>query len=105
MTTTKSPPSTCGANVGLCLPRSRVAIWTASRPSTTSVASITCHSRVTSAGFGLYVRTVVDLRFSEVDKTDTDVGERPAIPQLLPGTGLETHNDSPEYRRGSLWVK
>src|SRR5215207_1936983 len=71
MTTTKSPPSTCGANVGLCLPRSRVAIWTASRPSTTSVASITCHSRVTSAGFGLYVRTVVDLRFSEVDKTRT----------------------------------
>src|SRR6266542_5355972 len=69
MTITKSPPSTCGANVGLCLPRSRVAIWTASRPSVTSVASITCHSRVTSAGFGLYVRTVVDLRSQEVDSS------------------------------------
>src|SRR5829696_1405961 len=55
--TTKSPVSTCGAKVGLCLPRSRIAVWLASRPSTTSVASITCQCRVTSPGFGLYVRT------------------------------------------------
>jgi len=41
--TTKSPVSTCGAKVGLCLPRSSVAAWVAKRPSTTSEASITCH--------------------------------------------------------------
>src|SRR5262249_43693777 len=57
MTTTKSPVSTCGAKVGLCLPRSSVAAWVARRPSTTSDASMTCHSRSISPGFGLYVRT------------------------------------------------
>ena len=62
---TKSPPSMCGANVGLCLPRSRVAAWTASRPSTTSVASMTCHSRWMSAGFGLYVRTLLLSRVAD----------------------------------------
>src|SRR3954453_11716623 len=55
--TTKSPTSTCGANWGLCLPRSSCAVWLASRPSTTSVASMTCQARVTSPGFGVYVRT------------------------------------------------
>jgi len=37
---------------------------------------------VTSAGFGLYVRTVVDLRFSEVDKI-WYVGERSADAAVL----------------------
>src|SRR4051794_26568422 len=55
--TTKSPASTCGANCGLCLPRSRIAVWLASRPSTTSVASMTCQARVMSPGLGVYVRT------------------------------------------------
>src|SRR3712207_5696407 len=55
--TTKSPTSTCGANWGLCLPRSRMAVWLASRPSTTSVASMTCQARVMSPGLGEYVRT------------------------------------------------
>ena len=54
---TKSPVSTCGAKVGLCLPRRSVAAWEASRPSTTSVASITCQARVISPGLGLYVGT------------------------------------------------
>src|SRR5439155_19397464 len=40
---------------GLCLPRSSVATSVASRPSTTSSASITCQARVTSPGLGLYV--------------------------------------------------
>ena len=31
---TKSPVSTCGAKVGLCLPRSRVATWLASQAAT-----------------------------------------------------------------------
>ena len=53
---TKSPPSTCGAKVGLCLPRSSVAAWVARRPRTTSVASMTNHSRVISPALGLYVR-------------------------------------------------
>ena len=57
MTMTKSPPSTLGVNVGLCLPRSRLAAATASRPSTTSVASMTYHERVVSPAFGVYVGT------------------------------------------------
>src|SRR5215212_3802925 len=59
MTMTKSPPSTLGVNVGLCLPRSRFAAATASRPSTTSVASMTYHERVVSPAFGVYVGTAL----------------------------------------------
>src|SRR5271170_5256327 len=54
---TKSPPSTLRANVGLCLPRSRLAAATARRPSTTSVASMTYHDRVVSPALGAYVGT------------------------------------------------
>src|SRR5690348_3842361 len=57
--TTKSPTSTCGAYCGLCLPRSSCAVWLASRPSTTSVASMTCQARVMSPGLGEYVRTAL----------------------------------------------
>src|SRR5829696_9006031 len=57
--TTKSPTSTCGAYWGLCLPRSRIAVWVASRPSTTSVASMTCQVRAISPGLGEYVRTAL----------------------------------------------
>src|ERR1700704_2981882 len=57
MTMTKSPPSTLGVNVGLCLPRSSLAASTASRPSTTSGASMTYHERVVSPAFGVYVGT------------------------------------------------
>src|ERR1700712_3899960 len=59
MTMTKSPPSTLGVNVGLCLPRNRVAAATARRPSTTSVASMTCHVVVVSPAFGVYVGTAL----------------------------------------------
>src|SRR3954466_6258242 len=57
--TTKSPTSTCGAYWGLCLPRRSCAVWLASRPSTTSVASMTCQARLTSPGLGVYVRTAL----------------------------------------------
>src|SRR5688572_9677157 len=57
--TTKSPTSTCGAYWGLCLPRRSCAVWLASRPSTTSVASMTCQARATSPGLGVYVRTAL----------------------------------------------
>src|SRR5689334_20133574 len=57
--TTKSPTSRCGAYWGLCLPRSSCAVWLASRPSTTSVASMTCQARAISPGLGLYVRTAL----------------------------------------------
>src|SRR6185437_2809982 len=49
-TTTLSPQSTCGVHCGLCLPRSRVAIRTARRPSTTPSASISTQSFFTSDG-------------------------------------------------------
>src|SRR6516165_1361089 len=64
MTMTKSPPSTLGANVGLCLPRSRLAAATARRPSTTSVASMTYHDRVVSPALGAYVGTARTFFFS-----------------------------------------
>src|SRR3979411_2782897 len=64
MTMTKSPPSTLGVNVGLCLPRSSLAASTASRPSTTSVASMTYHERVVSPAFGVYVGTASTFFFS-----------------------------------------
>src|SRR5687767_13271501 len=57
--TTKSPTSTCGAYCGLCLPRRSCAVWLASRPSTTSVASMTCQARAISPGLGEYVRTAL----------------------------------------------
>src|SRR5689334_21492041 len=63
MMTTKSPPSTFGVNVGLCLPRSRVAAVAASSPSTTSVASMTCHDGLMSPAFGVYVGTALLLPF------------------------------------------
>src|SRR5262245_7509872 len=56
-TITWSPASTCGAHVGLCLPRSKVATSLATRPSTAPSASTTCHARAMSPGLGLYVRT------------------------------------------------
>ncbi len=55
-TMTKSPVSTCGAKVGLCLPRSRVATWLASRPSTTSVGVDDVPLALDLAGLGA-VRT------------------------------------------------
>src|SRR6478735_9257286 len=58
MMMTKSPMSMWDAKVALCLPRSRIAVWLARRPRTTSVASMTCHWRLISPGFGVYVRTV-----------------------------------------------
>ena len=51
-TITWSPVSTCGAQIGLCLPRSSVATSVASRPRIAPSASITCHWRVMSDGSG-----------------------------------------------------
>src|SRR5262249_25236762 len=55
MTTTWSPTSRCGANVGLCLPRSTWATRVASRPSTLPSASTTNHLRSIAASFGITV--------------------------------------------------
>ena len=56
-TMTWSPQSTWGAQIGLCLPRSSVATWVATRPSTRPSASTTCQARVMSEGFGVKVGT------------------------------------------------
>src|SRR5271165_2741040 len=76
MTMTKSPPSTLGVNVGLCLPRSSVAAATASRPSTTSVASMTYHDRVVSPAFGVYVGTALTFYSLGLDPGATRVPVR-----------------------------
>src|ERR1700756_3640849 len=80
-TMTKSPPSTLGVNVGLCLPRSRVAAATASRPSTTSVASMTYHVRVMSPAFGVYVGTVLTSAYLSTS------GITPGSDPVSPGAG------------------
>src|SRR5687768_742762 len=59
MTTTLSPMSTCGVNVGLCFPRRRIATSVASRPTTRFSASIRTHFFSTSAGFAEKVFMIV----------------------------------------------
>ena len=56
ITITWSPVSTCGAQIGLCLPRNRVAISVDMRPRMAPSASITSQRRVMSAGRGVNVR-------------------------------------------------
>src|SRR5438034_7686041 len=48
ITITKSPVSTCGVKTLFCLPRNRLAAFTATFPSTWFLASITHHLRGTS---------------------------------------------------------
>src|SRR6185312_11393391 len=116
MTMTKSPPSTLGANVGLCLPRSRLAAATARRPSTTSVASMTCHDLVVSPAFGVYVGTALttlSLRASVPEAVDPGVtGCRSDVrgggwsrrPTLTRGPGVP-HANGAAYRPPSPQVK
>src|SRR5215469_10884383 len=59
MTTTKSPLSRCGVNVGLCLPRKICAICDARRPRTCPSASMTYHCGCRSAALALYVFIIV----------------------------------------------
>src|SRR4051812_11299528 len=59
ITTTWSPTSTFGAQIGLCLPRSSVATSVATRPSRWPSASTTSHARSMSDGLGVKVRTGV----------------------------------------------
>src|SRR5690349_18215885 len=75
----------CGAYIGLCLPRSSVAAWAASLPSTTSVASITCQAWVMSPGFGLYV--------------DTDLPRCCRVPERHPQASARTMSGA-RVRRG-----
>src|SRR5262245_54733461 len=58
MTITKSPVSTCGVKIVFSLPRSRLAAFTATRPSTWPWASMTHHLRDTSVAFAEKVFTV-----------------------------------------------
>src|SRR5690606_36415212 len=91
---TKSPVSTCGANVALCLPRRSVATWDARRPRTTSVASMTYQVRLTSPGLGVYVRTVLpSCRVADVDRRAA--WSRPA--------GSVLTSAVPRGTRGSAW--
>src|SRR6185503_410717 len=103
MTMTKSPPSTFGVNVGLCLPRSRLAAATASRPSTTSVASMTYHERVVSPAFGVYVGTALTFSSRVGSRSDPGAGQAltartPRRPTLTRGPVLTAR------QRGSLPV-
>jgi len=52
---TKSPVSTCGVNVGLCLPRSTFATSAANLPTVWPSASTTYHLRSTLAAFAMNV--------------------------------------------------
>src|SRR4051794_26423999 len=59
ITTTWSPTSTFGAQIGLCLPRSSVATSVATRPSRLPSAPTTSHARSMSDGLGGKGRTGV----------------------------------------------
>src|SRR5262245_11419924 len=61
MMTTKSPVSTWGVKSGRCLPRSRLATVTASRPTTRSVASMTHQLCLTASFLTNVVDTETDL--------------------------------------------
>src|SRR3954470_20887757 len=110
MTMTKSPPSTLGVYVGLCLPRSRFAAATASRPSTTSVASMTYHECVVSPAFGVYVGTALPLLLSGLSRCDPGAGparcgwDRSRRPTLTRGPGVPHANEA-AYPGASLQVK
>src|ERR1700730_7604797 len=95
MTITKSPPSTLGANVGLCLPRNRVAAATARRPSTTSVASMTYHDLVVSPALGAYVGTAYHFVLSGGSRCDPGTGQAFAV-GLVSATGIDPR--APAFR-------
>src|SRR5450755_2077882 len=87
--------------MALCLPRSSCAAWLASRPSTTSVASITCQAWVTSPGLGLYVRTDMPLRsLSGGSSRWSCRGQAP--PHVAPGTTWPDTHREPDPTRSNL---
>src|SRR3978361_896347 len=93
--TTKSPTSTWGAYWGLCLPRSRIALWVRRRPSTTAVASMTCQVRAISPGLGVYVRTAL--------VSSVVVGKAGGF--ASPSTGdVATHGHQPACARQSATI-
>jgi hypothetical protein len=104
-----------GVNVGLCLPRSRLAAATARRPSTTSVASMTYHARVVSPAFGAYVGTALttlSLRaaFADSDPGVTQVPVRRPRQGMISATDVDPspgvpHANGAAYRRSSTQVK
>src|SRR5690348_10665648 len=109
-TMTKSPPSTFGVNVGLCLPRSRLAAATASRPSTTSVASMTYHDRVVSPAFGAYVGTASTFSNLGLDPGVTRVPVRhlrwgTSATDVDPRTHASPHANGAAYLWASSQVK
>src|SRR4051812_6873166 len=79
ITTTWSPTSTFGAQIGLCLPRSSVATSVATRPRRWPSASTTSQARSMSDGLGVKVRTGVLLArsLSHGDRTADGIGFEP----------------------------
>src|SRR5258707_58333 len=75
MMMTLSPQSTCGVNVGRCLPRKRRATIEASRPTTRPSASIITHFFSISAGFA--VKVVMAYPWRVISERDT--GDREAV--------------------------
>src|SRR5689334_5538096 len=97
---TKSPVSTWGAKIGLCLPRSRFATCTARRPRRTSVASMTCHSRVMSPG-----SVVVPHLLTNTARDTTWRGRRRVCGRSDGGTARGRRRDRQDYRSGAGTVK
>src|SRR3954452_18140875 len=82
---TKSPVSTWGAKIGLCLPRSRRATSVESRPSTRPSASMTCQARWMSVDFGENVRTESLSCLGRAGPTGQDTGGPVAAASARPG--------------------
>jgi len=98
---TKSPPSVLGVNVGLCLPRNRLAAATARRPSTTSLGvddvprprGVTRLRRV--GGHSAY------LLFSRVDPGDPGAGQA-CCGRDFSATDVDPSPGVPHAQRSSL---
>ena len=101
-TTTLSPQSTCGVNCGLCLPRRRLAMMTARRPSTTPSASISTQSFFTSAGFServVFSIAVGSMRSGGGVWSEMPVGSRvPACGIIIPQQSAATAAAPQAYR-------
>src|SRR5258705_7913760 len=100
-TTTKSPPSTCGVKVGLCLPRRIVATCEAKRPSTLSRASATNQCRTTSASEMLRVGF-----FGLGKAVLSEGGSARGMGYLNPGCGstMIAHQMDPELDAGAIFT-
>src|SRR5580704_10594526 len=90
-----SPVSMCGVKIGLCLPRRRIAMIVASRPSTSPSASITTHFLSISEGLAekVFIANRPGLRRGQ-RRGAHDVGRLALQINVFPNEVLIYHRDT-----------